>query len=300
MSDTAIERHPVSIVNHDGLRLAGDEWGDPAATPVLLLHGGGQNRYAWATTADKLARAGYFVLTVDARGHGDSEWDTEARYEMDDMGRDVHGLLERFDRRPHVVGASMGGMASMIAQEQAPDRQLFASVTLVDVTPRMEIDGVARIMAFMTGNPEGFARLEDAADAIADYNPHRARPKNLDGLRKVLRQREDGRWHWLWDPRFMTTKPGFDGQDREALEARMGEFANRLHAAAALLTVPTLLVRGALSDMVSEQSVAELLEAVPQARFVDVSGAGHMVAGDNNETFAAEIIAFLDTASAPS
>jgi pimeloyl-ACP methyl ester carboxylesterase len=188
-------------------------------------------------------------------------------------------------------------MASIIAQGQTPERQLWSSVTLVDVTPRMELDGVLRIVTFMTANPDGFERLEDAAAAIAAYNPHRPPPSNNDGLRKVLRQREDGRWHWLWDPRFMSSKAGVMGADRELTEHRMNEMAERLHKAASILTVPTLLVRGALSDLVSEQSVAELLDAVPHARYVDVSHAGHMVAGDNNETFAAEIIEFLGAVS---
>jgi pimeloyl-ACP methyl ester carboxylesterase len=296
MTELSLERRPVRIANADGLALVADEWGTPGAPSVLLLHGGGQNRYAWTSTAERLCQAGYFVLAVDARGHGDSDWDPEARYDMDDMGRDVHEVLDRFDRPPAVVGASMGGMASIIAQNQAPERQLFSSVTLVDVTPRMEIDGVLRIMAFMTANPHGFERLEDAAAAIAAYNPHRPPPRSTDGLRKVLRQREDGRWHWLWDPRFMMSKPGAVGGNRELTEQRMAEMAERLHKAASLLTVPTLLVRGALSDLVSEQSVAELLEAVPHARYVDVSHAGHMVAGDNNETFAVEILEFLSSA----
>lgn len=292
------DRRNLRLRSADGLGLAADEWGDPGDSPVLLLHGGGQNRYAWTSTAAKLSQAGYYVVTVDARGHGESEWDSQCRYDMDDMGRDVHTLLERFDRAPAVVGASMGGMASIIAQGQAPDRQIWSSVTLVDVTPRMEIDGVIRIMAFMMANPEGFERLDDAAEAIHAYNPHRPRPASNDGLRKVLQQREDGRWHWLWDPNFMSSKAGAMTESREVAEARMGEMAERLHRDAALITVPTLLVRGALSDLVSEQSVAELMEAVPHARYVDVSDAGHMVAGDNNETFAHHIIEFLSEVTA--
>ena len=277
----------------DDLDLVADEWGDPDQPPVLLLHGGGQNRHAWIATASKLVDAGFYVLSVDARGHGDSEWDTQARYDMDDMGRDVHALLELFDTPPAVVGASMGGMAAITAQGQAGARQLWSSVTLVDVTPRVEIDGAARIVAFMTANPNGFDDLAQAAGVISAYNPHRPASTKTDGLRRVLRQSEDGRWRWRWDPKFMSSKAEVMLGPRHAAEARMQDMATRLLAAAANIAVPTLLVRGGLSDLVSDDTVAEFKGAVPHAEFVDVSHAGHMVAGDDNDAFAAAIIAFL-------
>ncbi len=96
-------------------------------------------------------------------------------------------------------------MTTLIAHRIAPPR-LWAGVVLVDVTPRMEIDGARRVVQFMSAHPDGFATLHDAGDVIAAYNPHRPRPDSVDGLTKVLRQRDDGRWVWRWDPAFITTK----------------------------------------------------------------------------------------------
>jgi len=185
----------------------------------------------------------------------------------------------------------MGGMAALWAQGLV-EHQLFSSVILVDVTPRMEMSGVTRIMGFMTAHPDGFESLESAADVIAAYNPHRERSNDVSGLRKVLTER-DGRWHWRWDPRFMTSKAELMTTDSEAAEARMAEMAEQLHESAGRLAVPTLLVRGAQSDLVSADSVREFLAVVPHASYVDVSGTGHMVAGDDNDAFTTAVLDFL-------
>jgi pimeloyl-ACP methyl ester carboxylesterase len=174
----------VHLRGAQGVNLVGDEVGPAGGRPVLLLHGGGQNRHAWKGTAVELAGHGYRVLSLDARGHGDSEWPEEPRYEMEDLADDLEAVLATLERPPAVVGASMGGMTSLVAQGRNT-HQLFAALVLVDVTPSMEAEGVLRITGFMMANPEGFATLDDAADAIADYNPHRRRPASTDGLRRA-------------------------------------------------------------------------------------------------------------------
>lgn len=281
---------PVVVTSADGLRLVGEEWGEAGARPVLMLHGGGQSRHAWKATAQRLATAGYRVVAMDARGHGDSQWSADGVYDMSSFAGDVGLLLERFHEPPSVVGASMGGMSALLAQGQSA-RQLFASVVLVDVTPRMELGGVARIVEFMAAHPEGFSTLDDAATAIAAYNPHRAKPTSSSGLERVLRQGDDGRWRWLWDPRFITW--GRTDADAALLAARMEAMASDLYQGAGRLTVPTLLVRGAQSELVSDESVAEFLAAVPHASFVDIGGASHMVAGDDNDAFSVAVADFL-------
>ena len=162
----------------------------------------------------------------------------------------------------------------------------------MDVTPRMDPGGVRRIVEFMTAHPDGFATLDEAAEKIAAYNPHRERSPNTDGLRRIMREK-DGRWHWQWDPAFISR--GGEGMklDHDARDANMEEMAERMLAAAARLTIPVLLVRGAQSDVVSEENVKEFLGAVPHADYVDVSGTGHMVAGDDNYAFTSAVLEFL-------
>src|SRR5262245_56625623 len=273
---------PVEFRGHDGIVLRGDAWGNPQARPVLLLHGGGQTRHSWSDTAGQLAEAGWRALSLDLRGHGQSDWSPTAAYDLEDFVRDLVAVTRTLAQPPVVVGASLGGMAAMCAAGEG-EAQAYAAVVLVDVTPRLEQRGVVRIISFMTDRPQGFASLEEAADAVAAYRDHRERPSYLAGLAKNLRQGEDGRWRWHWDPKFISP----DGRTRNTLTP------DRLIEAARGLRVPTLLVRGKLSDVVSLEGAAEFQAAVPHARFVDVSGAGHMVAGDRNDLFTGAVLDFL-------
>lgn len=280
------------VTGHHGVDLVADLYPQSSTEKpsVILLHGGGQNRHAWAKTARTIHAAGHHVVAYDARGHGDSSWDPAGRYETEDLAYDLLAVRERYcGRRPAVaVGASIGGMTTLIAHRIAPPR-LWAGVVLVDVTPRMEIDGARRVVQFMSAHPDGFATLHDAGDVIAAYNPHRPRPTNLDGLAKNLRQGPDGRWRWHWDPRFVVGKFGSADETRFTTVG-----PNLLERSADALAVPTLLVRGRSSDLLSEEGAREFLERVPHAEFADVAGAGHMVVGDRNEVFNTAVLDFLD------
>lgn len=282
-----IERRELAFASADGLKLAADAHGDPSHPPILLLHGGGQTRHAWSGTADQLARRGYYAVTLDLRGHGDSEWCPDGDYRHSAFAADTTAVARHFERPPVLVGASLGGLSSLFALGDAAAEggpPLASALVLVDIATRMQVDGARRILGFMSAHPDGFADLEEAADAIASYNPHRPRPKDVSGLRKNLRQREDGRYRWHWDPAFV---------EGRLTPAAMNEL-DRLDVAARSLEIPALLVRGRMSDLLSEEDARHFLEQVPHARFVDVSGAGHMVAGDRNDHFSRAVIEFLE------
>jgi pimeloyl-ACP methyl ester carboxylesterase len=270
----------------DGLALVADQLGDPADSAVVLLHGGGQTRHAWGGAAEALARDGRCAVSVDLRGHGDSDWANDGDYRIDTFAADVRAIASTFTRLPVLVGASLGGIASLVAigESQLP---VATALVLVDVAPTVEPQGRARIEGFMRSGAAGFACLEDAADAITKFIPERPRPSDLSGIKKNLRLHDDGRWHWHWDPRFLDATDGIDGQ---------GGFVDhdRLAAAAARVDIPTLLVRGALSDIVSDDGVRELQQLVPHAEVFEVAHAGHMVAGDRNDIFNEGVIDFVD------
>ena len=169
-----------------GLSIAGDSWGDPKGPLVLLQHGGGQTRHAWKGAGAHLGSAGYHAVAFDARGHGDSDWASDGNYTQDAMVDDLLCVVEALgDPRPVLVGASMGGGTSLTAVGE--DRIDATALVLVDIAHRIEPEGVKNIRAFMGQKPEGFASLEEVADAIASYQPHRKRKNNLDGLAKNVR-----------------------------------------------------------------------------------------------------------------
>ena len=303
MSTTNSSRTTVrSLVGHQSVRLVAEVYdGDigGGCPVVFMLHGGGQNRHAWTHTASALQRGGYTVVTIDARGHGDSDWDPTGVYETDDLTHDLIAIHEQMSRgRPVVaVGASLGGMTILNAHRHAPP-DLWAGVVLVDVTPRMEIAGAKRVVEFMAAHPDGFVSLQEASDVIAAYNPHRPQPEKLDGLVKVLRQRDDGRYVWRWDPAFVISKADAMNNDAGGSGHRINTIATQLLDGASRITAPTLLIRGAMSDLVSPETVEEFLATVPHATAVDVSNTGHMVAGDDNDAFTNAITNFLDQISA--
>lgn len=250
---------------------------------ILLLHGGGQTRHSWHRSGARFAEAGWTTYALDARGHGDSTWDVDGEYGIDLLVADLVGVIEQIGAKPVLIGASLGGITSLIAQGENPD--LARALVLVDIATRSEPAGVARILNFMRSAPDGFASLEEVADAISAYNPHRPRPKNksLEGLKKNVRLGDDGRWRWHWDPRFLE---GGDEHRRRASQ-------QRLEDAARAIKVPTLLVRGAQSDVVTAEGAEEFRQLIPHA-IIREAKAGHMVAGDDNDVFAAQVTEFLD------
>jgi pimeloyl-ACP methyl ester carboxylesterase len=287
---TAVSSAPqtVQFSGVQGLTLVGDEWlgrsagGTDAASDrpsVLMLHGGGQNRHSWKNTGQVLADIGFHVIALDSRGHGDSDRSPDADYDVDTLTADVLAVLDAIGRPVILIGASMGGLTGILVADQAgPER--VTRLVLVDVVPRFEKNGSARIRDFMFSGLHGFGSLEEAADAVAAYLPHRPKPRSPEGLRKNLRLR-DGRWYWHWDPAFMT-KPGDDPELR----------TENFERAAADLTIPVLLIRGKLSDVVSPEGVQHFLDTVPNAEFVELSGAGHTAAGDDNDAFSDVVVTF--------
>lgn len=275
---------PVTFRGVDELTLVADEWNRdvPGALPtILMLHGGGQNRYSWKKTGQVLADAGFHVVALDSRGHGDSDRAPGADYSLDALCNDTLSVLYQIGRPVVLIGASMGGLTGILAAHEAGP-EVVAKLVLVDVVPNFEKDGSARIRDFMASGLDGFATLDEAAEAVAAYLPHRTKPRSTEGLKKNLRLK-DGRWYWHWDPAFLN-KPQDDPFGR----------MDRLEQAANNLEIPILLIRGKLSDVVSEDGVRDFLAKVPQAEFVELADAGHTAAGDDNDAFTDVVVAFVN------
>ena len=266
-----------------GLKIAADVWGSDNKKLVVLLHGGGQTRHAWGETGKKLAEAGYHAVALDLRGHGDSEWHPNGDYTIKAYKEDLVSIIKEINKPASLIGASLGGMASLLLAGDEVNSNLCTSLIMVDIGIYPDPAGSDRIVSFMLSGEAGFESLEDVAKSISDYLPHRQKPKDLQGLKKNLRLKEDGRYYWHWDPRFIRRRPG--SRDK-------GYFDLQLKAAQKVV-VPTLLMRGALSDVVTMEDVDYLLSVIGHAKFVEIEKAAHMIAGDRNDVFAEEAIKFL-------
>jgi pimeloyl-ACP methyl ester carboxylesterase len=285
---TGAEPEVIKVEGADGLMLSGDLSGPVEGPFVLMTHGGGQTRHSWGGTAQVLSAQGYRVLSLDLRGHGDSAWSPDADYGFARHALDVETVVRRMARGPAaLVGASMGGLASLMASKPLGDR--VGALVLVDVATRIVPQGAERIGAFMRQHQGGFADLDEASDAIAAYRPERPRPKSNAGLSKNLRLRADGRWYWHWDPAMLRTRADVDQVIRTDL----------LDQAAAAIKAPVLLVHGVLSDIVDDDAIATLRASIPHVEVAHVSCAGHMVVGDNNAVFEDVIVRFLNRVFQP-
>jgi pimeloyl-ACP methyl ester carboxylesterase len=280
------EADRLQISATGGLQLVAEAWGPRDAAPVIFLHGGGQTRHSWQNAAKSVASRGWRGITVDMRGHGDTGWAPDRSYEFQDFVSDVAAIVAAQPLAPVLVGASLGGIAALLACARLPGN--VAALVMVDVALTIEPKGEQRVRSFMAGHAQsGFATLEEAARAVADYLPNRSRSISTKGLRKNLREGPDGRWYWHWDPvlldHLVRSRPSHDA----------------MVAAARAIDLPTLLVRGGLSDIVDHRGVAEFLEHVPHAEFAEVSGAAHMIAGDDNDRFNDVIADFLARLPSP-
>jgi pimeloyl-ACP methyl ester carboxylesterase len=273
----------VRFSGSGNLRLVADVRGDADANPVLFLHGAGQTRHAWGRTASAVAANGWRSVSLDMRGHGESDWASDGDYSFESFVADCVAVVHQLGTPPVLVGASLGGITALMAEGTA-DGVFSQGLVLVDITSHTNPSGVARIRDFMRSGVDGFDSLDDAAQAIAEYTPQRRRGSSPDGLRKVLRER-DGRWYWHWDPMFIAASR------KVALDSEPGEFRG---VALRDITIPTMLVRGMMSDVVTDEGVSHLQSLIPTIDVVDVEGATHMVAGDKNDAFSDAIVSYLD------
>lgn len=270
------------FVGDGGTDLVADVGGDSAQPTVILLHGGGQTRHSWGGAMGALVHAGYHVVNVDSRGHGESGWSSNGHYSLSVRSRDLQAILKRIQGPYALVGASMGGSTAMYTACTAPSKDI-AALILVDIVPNPSAKGIARIKDFMRKHLDGFASVDEAIAAVAAYNPERSRRPDPSGMRKNLREQPDGRFKWHWDPRILTLDATTESAAlREALSAN-----SRRHA------IPTLLIRGLRSDVVADDGIAELRRQLPALEVFDVPDAGHMVAGDRNDAFIAGILQYL-------
>lgn len=282
-------QHPgcVSYVTAtDGVRLAleiANEAGDPT---VLLAHGFGQTSGAWTATASALATQGCRCVSFDYRGHGESDRAPGGTYHFEQFTDDLVRVAQAQPQLPVLVGASMGGLLGLVSAAEASPSP-YRALVLVDITPRWEASGVARIVAFMRAHPRGFADIAEAAEQIAAYLPQRRERKTAEQLAPLLRVETDGRLHWHWDPLLLD------------MVEESERYQPRLLAAAASVDLPVLLLSGSRSDVVSQATVKEFMHLAPHARHVELPHATHMVAGDANDAFTREIIRFVQSLDQP-
>ncbi|OGA26807.1 MAG: hypothetical protein A3I01_04255 [Betaproteobacteria bacterium RIFCSPLOWO2_02_FULL_65_24] len=268
------------FVHANGLKFHYLAWGSADRPPLVLLHGVGQTCHTWDFFSAAMAPH-FHVMAFDQRGHGDSDWAPERDYSRNTMANDVAAFTAALGlNRFFLAGMSMGGMNSLVFTAGHP--QSVEALVVVDIGPRIEKEGVRHIRDFMFNNRE-FNDLDEAAAVIHRFNPRRP----LEAIRKFtcvynLKQLPSGKWTWKYDTYFSDGhRPG----DVQAMH-------DQLAAAARRIRCPTLLVKGAESDVFSLDGARELQQLIPDSEFSLVAKAGHSVMGDNPAGFEAAVRGF--------
>ena len=242
------------------------DWGGDGH-PIVFLHGGGLNAHTWDIVGVML-RDRYRCIALDQRGHGDSEWSPANDYGVDTQVQDVEGFIEALKlQNPVLVGQSMGGLNSMAYAVRHSAR--LKGLVVVDVGPEIEAAGTQRIREFAS-TPE-LGSLEEFLERAIKFNPLRDRAVLRRSLFYNLRQLPSGKFALKHDQRRAS-------EDVSRISAAQRE---RLNSEVTKISCPTLIVRGALSDVLSDRGAENFARALPRARWVKVEKAGHNVQGDN-------------------
>jgi esterase len=269
-----------------GLKLHYQEWGEPGKPPIVMLHGFGVSGHMFDEFAARLQER-YRLIALDQRGHGDSDWSAEGDYSRDAFVTDLEGFrqalgLERFI----LVGHSMGGLNAVAYAARHPER--VSCLVLVDVGPEAAKEGVDNIMRFTRGPDE--LEFEEFVQLAHRFNQRRTIENIRERMRHRLRQLPSGKWTWKFDSRFRQPDSGLRVGSELSADETWQLFRE--------VTVPTLLVRGAESDVLKPETAERCVREMHRARLVTVPAAGHSVPGDNPDDFTAAVQAFLDDVAA--
>jgi len=263
-----------------GLALHYVTWGHDSAPAVVLLHGITGHARSWDGLARELA-GDFHVIALDQRGHGDSARAPDGDYSLAAMAGDFAGFVDALGlERFAVVGLSMGGRVSIAYAGGHAAR--IDRLCIVDIGPEIHPPGVERIRQMMAGAPERIESVEQAVQFVLRANPRMAEAGLRERLRHGLRPLPDGGFEWKYDKALREMMR--QGGRRETMD--LWEPLRRISA-------PTLLVRGAESDVLSPEIAKRMIEALPDGRLVEIPGASHTVPADQPEAFARAVRAFL-------
>jgi pimeloyl-ACP methyl ester carboxylesterase len=258
----------ASVTAASGLEVSALVWGD-APPEFVLLHGGAQNAHTWDTVALALDRP---LVAIDLPGHGHSAWRPERDYRPQAMAADIVSVVGAIaPDAGTLVGMSLGGLTALASLAESPT--LAERLVLVDITPGVNKDKASAIIDFVDG-PSDFESFDTLLERTIAFNPTRSESSLRRGVLHNARPREDGHWVWRYDKL---------GDRLDDIESRFAD----LWEAVSAVEVPILLARGALSPVVDDDDVAELVRRQPGAEVVVVEGAGHSIQGDQPVALAA-------------
>jgi pimeloyl-ACP methyl ester carboxylesterase len=261
----------------DGVRLAASAWGDPRAHPVLFFHGHGQTRRIWSIAAQVVAKGGYRALSIDLRGHGDSDWAPDRNYAIEAYGRDIVRVIDQLDRRVSMVGVSRGGWVAHLAAAWRPDNTRL--LVLCDMAPNISIEAPRAYRRFFDLSRRGYRTLAEAAEDLRAHLGYAV--ANPAQIRGGLRER-DGLLHWHWDPASGAPEHFEVEPTRTRLVAEVRD-----------LRCPVVLLRSGQNSMVTDEKLREFKALTPQLIVEEAPGLRHILTLRDNPWIGRRVIDHL-------
>ena len=284
-----VDRH----VTLNGLEFHYLDWGNEHLPPLVLLHGGGLTAHTW-DMACLLLRQHFHCIALDMRGHGDTGWTPEDRLGEDNgelMVADTAAFIDHLGYAQVILcGMSMGGMNAIRYAAVHHDR--IERLVIVDIAPVTMAQGLMELEAFRR-ETETMSRFEDFLERAIQFNPQR-KPDHLKYSLLHSLKPVDGGWTWKQDHR---PRPTPQLPEEQLLEARK-QRSEALWAQVRQIPVPTLLMRGEISKILSAEAADQMVSEMRDAEHVVIAGAGHSVQGDNPRGFAEALHAFIERRAA--
>ena len=265
----------------NGLRFHYLDWGDPANPPMLLLHGFAQTCHSWDFIALTFSDR-FHVISLDQRGHGDTDWAPDGDYSPEAHREDTYAFAQAIDLNNFVlIGLSMGGRNALTYAAHHPER--VRAVAIVDAAPENLRAGGENIRRFVEQDDE-LDSVEEFVERVLKYNPRRSAQQIRGSIMHNLKQLPNGKWTWKYDRLLRSSNRRWQSDP---------DLTERLWGYVESLKTPTLVVRGAKSDIVASQIADDMHRRIPNSALATVEGAGHLVPGDNPAGFASAISEFV-------
>jgi pimeloyl-ACP methyl ester carboxylesterase len=275
------------FVDVGGLKVHYLDWGTPGKRPLLLLHGGMQNAHSWDMVAVVMKRD-FHVVAMDLRGHGDSDWSDDGDYGYATHSADIEKIVAHLGwDKLALIGMSLGGLGAM--NFAAHHSNQLDALVIVDVGPELNPAGVGRIVDFSRG-PAELDSIEDFIQRAVEYNPRRSADQLRYSLTHNLRRLPNGKWTWKYDRRVARRR---SGQESPPAPNSFGDMWESLRQ----IQCPTLIVRGADSNVFREETGRKMADFISNSHFVTVPDAGHTVPQDNPAGFLEAVRPFLEDLS---
>lgn len=268
--------HVSRYVEANGLKLHYLDYGTEGRPPMLCVHGGAAHAHWYDYVAPGFT-ADHHVLSLDLRGHGRSAWVEPSAYTYQDYASDLNAAVEKLDLRDFVlIGHSMGGTVCLTYAASHPGR--VKALIIVDTMVNLTAERIGRLRDIGSRSGSHYATQEEL---ISRY---KLRPGESLATPEVVRyiathsgrQYDDGMWRHNFDRNVYATREMFDGM----------ELWHQIR-------IPSLLVKGSLSDRISPEVFAMVASRTPRAEMVEVSGSGHHVTLDNPAEFVDKVNPFL-------